>query len=153
MSALPDPLAPGTIGDRLVIRPQMPVVLIVTFAEGAMTAVTAGVLFATGGQPAALICIAVGVIAWYIMLGGHLWADAEQVGSTRAFEWWNTCRRDELAYLWVGAGYRSRQCSFMRKDGRIAFSTPAMVYGVAQLTQLANYLGVPIYDGLQRLTK
>jgi len=38
-------------------------------------------------------------------------------------------------------------CSFVRKDGSVAFTTPSMVDGFRQLMVLARYLGVPLYVG------
>ena len=57
----------------------------------------------------------------------HLWADSERVGGTRLFEWWSSCRRDELAFLQISG----RRCSFVRKHGSVALTTPSMLYGSA----------------------
>jgi hypothetical protein len=146
VSASLDPQQPAVVSDRLEIRPQKPIVILTSFAFGTLAVVTAAACLVTGGTAVALACVGVGAIGLYAVLGGHLWADAERVGSTRLFEWWGSCRRDELAYLRIRSFPVSGPgCSFVRKDGRVAFTTPAFVFGAAQLTLLATYLGVPLY--------
>lgn len=146
MSANPDLPQPGLAPERLVIRPQTPIVVVVSLTLVTVTAVTAAACYVTGGVLPSYICLATGAIGFYAILGGHLWADSERVGSTRLFEWWGSCRRDELAFIQLSIG-RYRRCSFIRKDGRVAFSTPSMIYGFRQLLALARYLGVPLYVG------
>jgi len=150
VSANLDLRQPGIGSERLVIRPQKPIVIIVSVSLAATTAVTAAACFFTGGQLAGLICLATGAIGFYVVLGGHLWADSERVGSTRFLEWSSSCRRDELAYMRVSVA-RYRQCSFVRKDGSVALTTPSMIYGIRQLTVLARYLGVPLYLGMTKV--
>jgi len=140
----------GAGSERLVIRPQKPILIVVSFALGTTTAVTAAACLFTGGQLACLMCLTTGAIGFYAVLGGHLWADSERVGGTGLFEWRDSCRRDELAYVHIGIG-AYRRCSFVRKDRRVAFTTPSMVYGIRQLMALARYLGVPLYVGARMM--
>ena len=111
-----------------------------------MTTVAGGASPFTGGRLPFLICLATGAIGLYAIVGGHLRADSERVGGTGLFAWWGSCRRDELAYLRIGIGpYWG--CSFVRKDGSVAFTTPSMVDGFRQLMFLGRYLDVPLYVG------
>src|SRR5712691_7370451 len=108
-----------------------------SLALGTMTTVAGGASPFTGGRLPFLICLATGAIGLYAILGGHLWADSEGVGGTRIFEvvGFVSPRR---------AGIPSDRrrpilgCSFVRKDGSVAFTTPSMVDGFRQLMVLGN---------------
>jgi hypothetical protein len=102
------------------------------------------------GNLSGLIIPASGLLfaAWIYnsVAGAYLWVDAESVGVSRP---WRSasCLKSELDYLLVdNPGFRRGRprCSFVRKDGRIAFGIPAKPYGRVQLASMADYLKVPL---------
>lgn len=80
-------------------------------------------------------------------LGGYLWADAEQVGSTVPFKRW-VGRRNEIAKIWIGryVGRSGSPCGFVRADGTLAYRVDVSVFGESGLSKFAAYLGVPLID-------
>jgi predicted RNA-binding Zn-ribbon protein involved in translation (DUF1610 family) len=85
--------------------------------------------------------------------GGTLWADAEWVGVNRP-GLKVRCPRDELASVQLGP-YVYRQgpsCSFVRKDGLVAFSTYLQPWTTSQIATLATFLGVPLTDAKDPVT-
>lgn len=102
------------------------------------------------GNLSGLIIAALGLLfaAWIYnsVPGAYLWVDAESVGVSRL---WRSasCLKSELEYLLVdNPGFRGGRprCSFVLRDGRVAFRIPAKPYGRAQLENIADYLKVPL---------
>ena len=102
------------------------------------------------GKLSGLIIAALGLLfaAWIYnsVAGAYLWVDAESVGVSRP---WRSasCLKSELDYLLVdNPGFRRGRprCSFVRKDGRVAFRIPARPYGHAQLASTGDYLKVSL---------
>jgi hypothetical protein len=149
VSVSPLDVAPP-VGDRLKIRPEPWIFLLLILAVGGAGAVAGivGLVLLLHGQLAGLLFIAITAFCLamlYVVLGGYLWADQERVGNKRLGER-GSCRRDELASVTiVPTGLRSGPaCVFVRKNGTEAFHTVARVWGDGQLKILAQFLGVPL---------
>jgi hypothetical protein len=140
-----DPSSPG--GQRRVIKPLTPITLICLFAFITIGVVTAGACLVTGGLLPAVMCATVAAFGIYTVVSAELWVDGERVGGTGVFMW-GSCRRDELDHMMIGG---RNQCLFFRKDGRVAFSAPGLVFGNAKLQALADLLGVPLYGTVTSL--
>ena len=152
MSALPQspPDQPGR--QITIVRPLRAMVII---SWGIILAVSAplvwmGAAILFQGNLSGLIIPASGLLfaAWIYnsVAGAYLWVDAESVGVSRPWQS-ASCLKSELDYLLVdNPGFRRGRprCSFVRKDGRVAFRIPAKPYGRAQLASMADYLNVPL---------
>jgi len=152
MSALPQP-PPAQPGRQImIVRPLRAMVVIswgiILAAGGPLVWMSASILLQ--GNLSGLIIAASGLLfaAWIYnsVTGAYLWVDAESVGVRRP---WRSasCLKSELDYLLVdnpGIRRGRPRCSFVRKDGRVAFRIPAKPYGRAQLASMADYLKVPL---------
>jgi len=152
MSALPQPPPAQPERQILTVRPLPAMVVIcwgiILAVGGPLLWMGASILLQ--GNLSGLIIVASGLLfaAWIYnsVAGAYLWVDAESVGVTRP---WRSasCLKSELDYLLVdNPGFRRGRprCSFVRKDGRVAFRIPAKPYGRAQLASMADYLKVPL---------
>lgn len=149
---------PGAPSDRLVIRPQRWIPFVVFPSLGLTGVLLAGLalVILVHGQAAGVLFLLAAALAFYgiyMIIGGYLWPASTQFGSTRPWER-TTARREDLASLRIGrsASRSGPPCSFVRKDGRIAFSTPVAVWGNDQLAALARFLDVPLVDDRRRLS-
>jgi len=152
MSALPQP-PPAQPGRQiLVVRPLQAMLVIswgiILGVGGSLGWMSVSILLQ--GKLSGLIIAALALLfaAWIYnsVAGAYLWVDAESVGVSRA---WRSasCLRSELDYLLVdnpGIRRGRPRCSFVRKDGRVAFRIPARPYGRAQLASMADYLKVSL---------
>lgn len=152
MSALPQP-PPAQPGPQiLIVRPLRAMVVmcwgIILAVGGPLLWMSATILLQ--GKLSGLIIAALGLLfaAWLYnsVAGAYLWVDAESVGVSRP---WRSasCLKSDLDYLLVdnpGIRRGRPRCSFVRKDGRVAFRIPAKPYGRAQLASMADYLNVPL---------
>lgn len=152
MSALPQPPPDQPGRQIMIVRPLRAMVII---SWGIILAVIGPLLWMgtsilLQGNLSGLIIPASGLLfaAWIYnsVAGAYLWVDAESVGVSRL---WRSasCLKSELDYLLVdNPGFRRGRprCSFVRKDGRVAFRIPAKPYGRAQLATTAEYLKVPL---------
>ena len=152
MNAEPTTAQPGFRADRVVIRPEGWLVVLMWLILGPTGLLCAipGVYILVKGQPVGLLFLALALFAWfgiYVVIGGELWADAERVGNTRLFER-GACRRDELVYLKIGAavGRSGAPFFFLRKDGSVALQSVTRVWGTAQLKRLAEFIQLPVLD-------
>jgi hypothetical protein len=152
MSALPQPPADQPGRQIMIVRPLRAMVImswgIILAVSGPL--VWMGASITLQGNLSGLIIPASGLFfaAWIYnsVAGAYLWVDAESVGVSRP---WRSasCLKSELDYLLVdNPGFRRGRprCSFVRKDGRIAFGIPAKPYGRVQLASMADYLKVPL---------
>ena len=136
--------ADGT--QRLVIRPQKSRVIAFNVTMGIISLIGAGAMLTAGSPVSALVCLGMGGLVIYAVLGWHLWVDSERVGVSR-FPWGASCRRDQLDRLELVFGGRGgNACAFVRKGGHTAFRVSAKPFGTTQLKALARSLGVPYYD-------
>jgi hypothetical protein len=136
----------------MVVRPLRAMVVIswgiILAVGGSLGWMSASILLQ--GNLSGLIIAASGLLfaAWIYnsVPGAYLWVDAESVGVSRPWRSAN-CLKSELDYLLVdnpGIRRGRPRCSFVRKDGRVAFRIPAKPYGRAQLASMADYLRVPL---------
>lgn len=143
-------------GDRLIIRPQPLVWVLAGLTFGLFAVIEAGIgveLLLEGKLVGVAIltvaAVLIGLI--YIGVGGHLWVDAENIGSTVPFKRW-IVRRAEIAKMRLGrrVGKTGTNCDFMRADGTIACTTETLLWGRSRLQMLAQFLGVPLTELKQR---
>lgn len=152
MSALPQPPPAQAGREILIVRPLRAMVVIswgiILAVGGPLLWMSASILFQ--GKLSGLIIAALGLLfaGWIYnsVAGAYLWVDAESVGVSRP---WRSasCLKSELDYLLVdnpGIRRGRPRCSFVRKDGRVAFRIPAKPYGRAQLASMADYLNVSL---------
>ena len=146
------PLDPTGSTDRLIIRPTVKIWLLTACSIGAATLGLAalGVSLLLRGRLVGLVMLPVSLgLGWMIYgnLGGYLWADAEQVGSTIPFRRW-VARRTEIAKVRIGryAGRSGTPSGLARAHGAIAYRVDFSVFGESGMTKLAAYLGVPLFD-------
>ena len=137
---------PADGSQRVVIRPQKSIATTFSISLVVLWLFGAGIMLIRGTVSGALLCLALGGLFLYAVLGSYLWVDAERVG-VRRLPWGASCRRDELARMQIISGLRGvRRCEFVRKNGHIAFYVPKNLYGATQLQALARSLGVEYYD-------
>ncbi|HEV3095850.1 MAG TPA: hypothetical protein VG104_01775 [Candidatus Dormibacteraeota bacterium] len=152
MSALPQPPAAQPGPQILIVRPLWAMVVvcwgIMVAVDGPLLWMGASILLQ--GNLSGLIIATSGLLfaGWIYnsVAGAYLWVDAESVGLHRPWRSAN-CLKSDLDYLLVdnpGIKRGRPRCSFVRKDGRVAFRIPATPYGRAQLASLADYLEVPL---------
>ena len=152
MSALPQP-PPAQPGFQIVVVRPLRAMVVISWAiilavGGSLGWMSVSILLQ--GKLSGLIIAALALLfaAWIYnsVAGAYLWVDAESVGVCRL---WRSasCLRSELDYLLVdnpGIRRGRPRCSFVRKDGRVAFRIPARPYGRAQLASMADYLKVSL---------
>jgi hypothetical protein len=147
MAVDPIPQAQLAPGERLVLRPQIPIVIVLSFAAAVWSALGLAAGLVLGDLRLSLILLAIIALFLYFSLGSYLWADYERVGSSRLFLS-GSCPRDQLQAIrtrWVlNRRSRAPRLEFLRGDGKVAFVAPGFLYGYGRLQRFAQQLGVPL---------
>jgi hypothetical protein len=84
----------------------------------------------------------------YGNLGGYVWADAEQIGSTVPAKRWRS-RRSEIAEIRIGRRIDKMGAAswdFVRADRTIAYTADGSVFGEKGLSRITDFLAVPVVD-------
>lgn len=137
----------------MVIRPLTWIVLTMAIPLSVLVlaSIAAGLAFIVSGQLVGLVFVAVaafGAFALFAFVTARVWADAAEVGCNLFFQR-GRCRREEVAFLRIGRPMTRSgpSCNVVRHDGTMAFRVAVSFWGMAQLTKLAQFIGVPLVDG------